>query len=87
MYIVAQARAEKISFINIIKVFWEVKEMEAVKRFLKDERGLETVEYAIILGLIVAATITLVVTLGKWVGGQFQAVVTTTSGQGAAPLP
>ncbi|MHC4680674.1 MAG: Flp family type IVb pilin [Phycisphaerales bacterium] len=59
----------------------------AVKRFLKDERGLETVEYAVILGLIVAATIGLVVTLGKWTGGQFQGVVNTTAGTGAAPLP
>ena len=52
--------------------------MEAVKRFVKDERGLETVEYAIILGLIVAATITLVVTLGTWVSAQFQKVVAQT---------
>ena len=49
--------------------------MNLVKRFLKDEQGLETVEYAIILGLIVVATITLITTLGGWVSGQFQAVV------------
>ena len=50
--------------------------MEKIRRFLKDEEGLETVEYAIILGLIVAATITLVTTLGGWVRDQFQTVVT-----------
>ncbi len=58
-----------------------------MKKLIADERGLETVEYAVILGLIVAATIGLVVTLGKWVGGQFSAVNTTLAGSGAAPLP
>jgi Flp pilus assembly pilin Flp len=51
--------------------------MNMLKRFVKDERGLETVEYAIILGLIVAATIGLIVTLGGWVRNQFQNIVTT----------
>jgi pilus assembly protein Flp/PilA len=50
--------------------------MELVKRFIKDEQGLETVEYAIILGLIVVATITLIGTLGTWVHGRFNSVVT-----------
>jgi len=45
--------------------------MEMLKRFIKDERGLETVEYAIILGLIVGATIMLVIALGNWVALQF----------------
>ena len=48
--------------------------METMKKFLKDESGLETVEYAIILGLIVAGTITLIVTLGNWVRTQFSTV-------------
>lgn len=51
--------------------------------FFKDEDGLETVEYAIILGLIVAGTIALITTLGGWVNDQFQDVVTET-GAGAA---
>ena len=54
-----------------------------IKRFVRDERGLETVEYAIILGLIVAATITLIITLGTWVQTQFSTVNTTLSGKGA----
>ncbi len=45
--------------------------MGAVKRFVSDERGLETVEYAIILGLIVAGTIALVVLIGNWVHNAF----------------
>jgi Flp pilus assembly pilin Flp len=46
--------------------------MEAVKRFVNDERGLETVEYAIILGLIVVGTIGLIAWLGGWVHDRFQ---------------
>ncbi len=54
--------------------------MKKLMAFLKDEDGLETVEYAIILGLIVAGTIGLVTTLGLWVSGQFSAVNTAVSG-------
>jgi Flp pilus assembly pilin Flp len=49
--------------------------MEKIWNFLKDEDGLETVEYAIILGLVVVATITLVGDLGTWVHDRFEAVV------------
>ncbi len=42
-----------------------------VKRFVADERGLETVEYAIITGLIVAATITVIAAIGTWVFNTF----------------
>ena len=46
------------------------------KKFWKDEKGLETVEYAIITGLIVAATVTAIGILGVWVTGQFTTVNT-----------
>jgi len=46
------------------------------KKFWRDERGLETVEYAIITGLIVAATVTAIGILGVWVTGQFTTVNT-----------
>ena len=46
------------------------------KKLWKDERGLETVEYAIITGLIVAATVTAIGVLGAWVTGQFTTVNT-----------
>jgi Flp pilus assembly pilin Flp len=55
---------------------WKMRLARMLKRFVKDERGLETVEYAIILGLIVAATIGLVIALGLWVQAQFQNTVT-----------
>lgn len=50
--------------------------MSTIKRFVNDEQGLETVEYAIILGLIVVAVIGTVAALGTWVAGRFQAVQT-----------
>ena len=53
-----------------------MKLWKVVKRFVKEEEGLETVEYAIITGLIVAATITAIATLGTWVNGQFNDVNT-----------
>ena len=42
-----------------------------LKRFLKDESGLETVEYAIILGLIVVGVITTIGLIGGFVKLQF----------------
>ena len=50
--------------------------MKMLRKFWNDETGLETVEYAIITGLIVAATITAIGLLGAWVSGQFDAVNT-----------
>lgn len=52
--------------------------MKKLIAFFKEEDGLETVEYAIILGLIVAGTIGLITTLGGWVNTQFQDVVNDT---------
>lgn len=57
--------------------------MDKLMKFFKDEEGLETVEYAIILGLIVAGTIVLVVAIGQWVENQFSAVNNELKGQGA----
>ncbi len=52
------------------------KVTKMLKRFVRDEQGLETVEYAIILGLIVVGTIGAIMTLGSWVLGQFTAINT-----------
>ena len=49
--------------------------MKRIRTFTEDETGLETVEYAVILGLIVVGTIVLVGTIGRWVQGQFQDTV------------
>lgn len=45
--------------------------MRALKEILADEKGLETVEYAIITGLVVAGTITAIAAIGVYVKGQF----------------
>ncbi|BBO74945.1 hypothetical protein DSCW_23620 [Desulfosarcina widdelii] len=50
--------------------------MKKLIAFFKEEDGLETVEYGIILGLIVAGTIGLVVTIGNWVNTSFTNVST-----------
>ncbi len=44
------------------------------KSFLSAEDGLETVEYAIIAGLIVVGVIATVVSIGVWVSGKFTAL-------------
>lgn len=51
-----------------------------VKRFMADDQGLETVEYAIIGGLIVAATIVTIVAIGMWVNTKFDSLNTTLQG-------
>ena len=48
-----------------------MKVVEIAKRFVKDERGLETVEYAIIAGLIVVGTIFTIASIGVWVLDKF----------------
>ena len=41
------------------------------RRFGADERGLETVEYAIITGIIVIGTLTVIASIGGWVMNRF----------------
>lgn len=48
-----------------------MKVVEIAKSFVKDERGLETVEYAIIAGLIVVGTIVTIASIGTWVSAKF----------------
>jgi Flp pilus assembly pilin Flp len=45
--------------------------MTSVARFMNDEQGLETVEYAIIAGLIVSGLVAIIVAIGGWVKNQF----------------
>ena len=42
-----------------------------LKKFAKDETGLETVEYAIIAGMIVVGVVALIGTIGDWVHDAF----------------
>ena len=48
------------------------------KSFIADDRGLETVEYAIITGMIVTGLIAVVVAIGTWIKGKFDALKTNT---------
>ena len=48
-----------------------------IKRFVLEEEGLETVEYAIIAGLIVAGTIVAITTIGTWVAGKFSGLASS----------
>ena len=48
--------------------------VRTVKSFITDDRGLETVEYAIIAGMIVAGTITTIIAIGTWAKGKFVAL-------------
>jgi pilus assembly protein Flp/PilA len=50
--------------------------MKLVNAFIADEKGLETVEYAIIAGLIVVGTVTAISAIGVWVSGKFTALKT-----------
>lgn len=45
-----------------------------IQKFWKDEQGLETVEYAIIAGLIVVATIVIITSIGTKVLAKFTAL-------------
>jgi Flp pilus assembly pilin Flp len=55
--------------------------MKKLIAFFKEEDGLETVEYAVILGIVVAATVTAVGVLGGWVTGEFQGFNTSVGAQ------
>jgi len=54
--------------------------MNVLKNLVANEEGLETVEYAIITGLIVAATITAIAAIGVWVKTQFTNLQGTLTG-------
>jgi Flp pilus assembly pilin Flp len=45
--------------------------MNTLRRFVSDDRGLETIEYAIVAGLIVVGVIAAVTAIGIWVGNNW----------------
>ena len=52
---------------------------EVMKRFFKDEKGLETVEYAIIAGLIVVGVIATITAIGGYVKIKFEKLASALS--------
>ena len=57
--------------------------MNAIKKFLQDEQGLTTVEYAIAGGLVGAAVIAAFVALGDQVNLEIEAITGCLAGDGA----
>lgn len=53
---------------------------KVIRKFISDERGLETVEYAVMTALIVAALVTAIGLLTGAVSGRFDSVRTVISG-------
>jgi Flp pilus assembly pilin Flp len=53
------------------KIAKERKMKNMLKRFVRDESGTETVEWAIMIGLIAVAAIALIVAVGAWVVTKF----------------
>jgi Flp pilus assembly pilin Flp len=51
------------------------KDMKTVLRFLRDERGTETVEWAIVLGIIAVGAIAAAATIGTFVTNSFNNLV------------
>ena len=49
--------------------------LSKVRGFIRNEEGIETVEYAIITALIVAATIGVISAIGVWVLAIYQSVL------------
>lgn len=48
--------------------------MKSILSFLKREDGTETVEWAIIIGLIAVGSLAVVTVIGAWVRGTFRAL-------------
>jgi Flp pilus assembly pilin Flp len=50
-------------------------DMERFKKFLRDEEGLETVEYAIVAGLLVLGTVVAIQAVGGQISGVFNTLL------------
>jgi Flp pilus assembly pilin Flp len=60
-------RAEvRLEGIRVEKRIEGVDQMKIIKNFLKDESGMETLEYAVIAGLIALVAVAIYATSGTW---------------------
>lgn len=57
-----------------------------MKRFFLDDSGLETIEYAIIAGLITSGLVALIIAIGNWVRGQFRGLLHDVTSGTATPV-
>jgi pilus assembly protein Flp/PilA len=69
-----------LSFNTFIERRKKMKAMRTVKRFLWDQKGTETVEWAIIIALIAGAAIAIMVSISTKVKEKFQALLTALGG-------
>jgi Flp pilus assembly pilin Flp len=58
----------------------EIKEMKKIWAFIKDEEGMETVEWAVLAALIVVGLVTAITGLGGNVLAAFEELETATTG-------
>ena len=58
-----------------------------LKKFVKDEKGLETVEYAVMTALIVAVTVTAITLLSGAVSDRFDETKTVIDSIDPIPVP
>jgi pilus assembly protein Flp/PilA len=58
----------------------EVKEMEKIRRFFKDETGATAVEYGLLVALIAAVIVGVVTTIGTGLNTKFGLVNTAING-------
>lgn len=56
--------------------------MKLVKKFFREDEGLETVEYAVMTALVVAAVVTAIGALTLAITGRFDAVTAVVGGIG-----
>jgi len=59
--------------------------VEKVKAFVGDEDGLETIEYAIMAGLIVAGVLVTIASISLWISARFERLKAILSGGGGQP--
>lgn len=64
------------------RLHWEtvMVRLLAKRRAYRRRAGLEAVEYAILLGLIVSVAITTLAVLGNWVAGTFNLLISLAAG-------
>lgn len=56
-----------------------------IKNFIKDEEGATAVEYGVLIALVIAASVTIIGTLGSRIEGAFEAVDTSLATEGVVP--
>ena len=67
----SEGRSYIVSFNTFIERRKKMKAMRAVKRVLRDENGTETLEWAIIIGIIAVGAIGFIALIGPWVTQKF----------------